>query len=441
MKHRIMIAVLLISCINAFAQDNIKTYSGETKTPKGIKGKLLGSVSKGEVTYSYYELNDEERVKHGKLEFIYFYSINKYSVAGHYKSGKKEGIWTMTEYIDINMLNKKEREYQETDKFIVTYKDDILDGPFKGILKGVVNSSGSLKDGHYIGEIRMEAPDCDGMLIGVFNESGWAHGKWKIERKKGIPVKQEREYYEGFLLKVVESDLASGEKTVLFELPEETVNDIKNTFNIENSTLTVKDKHYKRAQLARSNNDVDSRIVKNKSVSDIFNGIYGQTMSDFITFINGFAQMEYDSDWYRAEERERARLAKEKEAKQEAERQANEQIINEMKQIEKIHQEELAICKSKIGKNHVHIRNIASDKKQNIYYAYIKVYDKMKNDPENEKTENLIKNAEHLIKIQEIVIQLMNNKKTKKVEKIIVDISGLKNLLSFFENDALSLCE
>lgn len=54
----IITAIALLIYLNTFGQSNVKTYSGEMKTPKDILGKLIENINKGQVAYSYYELED-----------------------------------------------------------------------------------------------------------------------------------------------------------------------------------------------------------------------------------------------------------------------------------------------------------------------------------------------------------------------------------------------
>ncbi len=308
MIKKITLVALMLSSINAFTQENIKTYSGDMKIPKDILGKNSLYGRQSVCTYSYYELKDSQRVKHGKFELIYYYNFFKYTVVGQYLDGKKNGVWVSKEY---------DRKNQEKDKFTITYKDDLLNGQFSGVLyeyseKPDIKCSGSFKDGVYIGDIIVETPNSNGVMKGSFNESGWAHGKWSIERKKGIPIKQEREYYEGLLLKAVEIDLSTGEKTILFEFPENSISDIKNSLNVIDSTLIISGVHYKRVQDKCSLNHFDSRLFPNtsggKSVINIFNDIYSPTIKNFIPLVNGFSCIEKDYNWYEAEREEKKKI-------------------------------------------------------------------------------------------------------------------------------------
>jgi len=293
MKSILITTLFSLFSISSFAQHAVKTYTGESNTPNDIY--LLGgftpsNVPKGEISYSYYESEEGRRTKHGKFQFNYTYN-SKYTISGTYQNGNKEGIWTMTKF---NPYSGK-----ELDKITITYKNDFLDGPFNGIVYDVNTSiicSGKMKNNHYIGEIKIETPKSQGVLNAFFNESGWAHGRWTIERKAGIPIKQEQEYFEGFLLKVTELDLSSGEKSVLFELPEVTIEEIKNTFNGDMGTLIISGVEYKRIQDRHTTSGIDSRLFPSvsggKTVPAIFYGIYSPTLKHLIPMKNGFADME-----------------------------------------------------------------------------------------------------------------------------------------------------
>lgn len=451
MKNYTLITfLLLLSCL-LYGQSNLKTYSGEMKPPKDILGKLLLSWNKGKGTYSYYELEDGTRVKHGKFEFVYYYNL-KYSILGQYKNGKKEGTWVMTEY------NSKGKEL---DKFTITYKDDKLNGPYSGILYDViayVKCTGTMKNNHYVGEVTIEIPFSGGTLKGAFNDSGWAHGTWRIERKKNIPLTQEREYYEGFLIKVIENDLSSGEKTVLFEMPVDKVTDLKNTLNTTDSTVIIKEKHYKRIQKTILFDDVDSRLFPyisgGKNVIEIFNGIYSPRINEFIPLVNGFADIKEDLEWYKARRLEAERLAKEKreaeikqreaeakirreaEAKRRKEVEAKEQRIMELNKVirdndktitNKYYSAGKAVSQELFGKF-----GSSTNKKPAIVDAYKIVLKEM-----NDRDTLVMKDV---IDVQNIMLQLID-KKTKNVEKALKNKTDPQEIIIFFKQEAIRLCK
>ena len=431
----IITAIALLICLNTFGQSNVKTYSGEMKTPKDILGKLIKNISKGQGAYSYYELEDGTRVKHGKFQFKYRYNT-PYTVVGQYKNGKKEGVWVMTEY----GYNQKER-----DKFTVTYMDDKLNGAYNGVLfhtHGQMKCSGEMKDNHYIGAVKIETPHSAGVIKGIFNEDGWAHGIWQVERKKGVPLTQEREYYQGFLLKVVETDLASGEKTILFEMPADKVADIKKTFNKSDSTIYIGGERYKRIQNTRPYDDIDSRLFPHtsggKAVAEIFSETYDPTMREFIPLVNGFADMKNDYKWLEArrEQERRAFEAEQAEKRRiEAEKKAEEQRVKEAKlEAEKQLIQERADMVNKVAEKHKEIDNkyYAGLKKAKIYDAYTSVLNKM------DKADLL--SVREIYDIQSIVLDLVN-RKTKYVEKALRDKKDVSEIATFFKTEALALCK
>lgn len=435
MKKQILTFVLIVLTLNMWAQNNIKTYSGDMNTPKDILGKLVHSVKQGQGTYSYYELEDGTRVKHGKFQFKYRYNI-PYTVVGQYKDGKKDGVWIMTEY----GYNQKER-----DKFTVTYRDDKLNGAYNGVLfhlHGQMRCSGEMKDNHYVGAVKIETPHSEGIIKGAFNEDGWAHGIWLVERKKGVPLKQEREYYEGFLLKVIETDLASGEKTILFEMPADKATDIRKTLNSTDSTIYIGGERYKRIQNTRPYDDVDSRLFPNtsggKAVAEIFSEIYDPTMKEFIPLINGFADTEKDYKWLEAK-REQDRLAYEAKQTEEkriaSEKRAEEKRITETKRIEERRAiQECADMVKKVNEKHKVIseKYYSGRKKAQIYNAYTSVLYKM------DKT-NLL-SINDILDIQGIMLNLVNHK-TKDVEKALTEKNNTNEIVIFFKEEALSLCK
>ncbi|WP_099292559.1 hypothetical protein [Butyricimonas sp. Marseille-P3923] len=444
--------LLLLSCL-VYGQSNVKTYSGKMKTPKDILGKLAQASPVGEGTYSYYELDDGTRVKHGKFEFVYYYNF-KYTVLGQYRNGKKEGTWVMTEY---NFDGK------ELDKFTVNYKDDKLNGPYSGILYDVITSiyvkaTGTMKNNHYVGEVTIEIPFSGGTLKGAFNDSGWAHGTWRIERKKNIPLIQVREYYEGFLIKVIETDLSSGEKIVLFEMPIDKVTDLKKNLNTIDSTVIIKEEHYKRVQKTTLSDDINSRLFPyisgGKSVIEVFNGIYSPKINEFIPLVNGFADIKKDLDWYKARRLEAEQLAKEKreaeikqreteakirreaEAERRKEVKAKEQRIMELNKVirdndktitNKYYSAGKAVSQELFGKF-----GSSTNKKPAIVDAYKIVLKKMNN------RDTL--GMKDVIDVQNIMLQLVG-KKTKNVEKALKTKTDSQEIITFFKQEAIRLCK
>ncbi|MDD3945624.1 MAG: hypothetical protein PHS38_13070 [Bacteroidales bacterium] len=418
---KILTVLTLIVCLNAFGQNSLKTYSGEMKTPKDILGERINSADQGQVNYSYFELEDGTRVKHGKFEFNYFNIFYNYSVVGQYIDGKKEGIWIMTTYGDNN---------KELNKVTVTYKEDKLNGPYKAIINGFVDymiCTGEMKDNHYISVATIETPPSSGTVNGTFNQSGWAHGTWQVERKKGIPLKQEREYFEGFLIKVTETDFASGEKTILYEMPVDEASDIRNTFNEKDSTVYIGGERYKRVQGSdpdNSDNYSDCRVFLSgmKTISEIYEDDSEPTMKQFIPLVNGFADLKMDYEWSLAKRQEEARIAKEKETEERAE---FESLFNKVEENDKlIDQEYYSYGKS--------ISNVfgSNFKKPSIYNAYILVIKHM----DINSRSSII----DVLEIQEVMLKLAS-KKTKDVEKVLNSKNDPNDIILFFKTEALSL--
>lgn len=294
-------------------------------------------------------------------------------------------------------------------------------------LHGQMKCSGEMKNNHYIGAVKIETPHSGGTINGTFNEDGWAHGIWQIERKKGIPLTQEREYYEGFLLKVVETDLASGEKTILFEMPADKAADIKKTFNTTDSAIYIGGERYKRIQNIRSYDDIDSRLFPNtsggKAVAEIFSEIYDPTMKEFIPLVNGFADMEKDYKWLEAKQAEEKRIAAEKRAEEKRKH------IEERRKIK-----EYTDMVKKVDEKHKVIseKYYSGRKKPKIYNAYTLVLSKM------DKTDVLSIND--ILGIQGILLDLAN-RKTKDVEKALNEKNDANEIAIFFRTKALSLCK
>lgn len=430
-KVIIITALLLLFCISTFGQNVIKTYTGKMKAPEDIPGDL----DQGKVTYSYYDLQDGQRIKHGQFQFeeesITF--SYKSSVQGAYKDGKKDGVWTF--------IGRSTKTGVELERFTINYKDDLIHGVFIGARNDImfnIECSGVIKNSHHVGEVKIVVlPPSKGILKASFNELGWAHGTWIIERGYGIPAKQEREYYEGILLKVTELDLSTGKKTILFELPEATANAIKNTLNMNDFTLMISGERYK--HIRRSDNNIN--VGFGVSASGMFN-----TYGDIIPMVNGFANIKKDYEWSEAKYKEERRIREEE--KVEEKRVAEE---NRQEEFEKRAEEE-RIAEYKKEKLKALVKTVFSNdrsltalyisqydgglrytiRKSKIYNAYKLVYDKI--------VYRDIESVKNVIEIQEVLKQL-RKKRTRHVEKALEDKQTVAEISKFLKQEALSLCK
>lgn len=465
MKKIFFIAIVFIaSSVVIFAQKTLKTYSGEMTKPTDILGKLIKYGNKtGSGTYEYYELPDGQRVKHGKFEFNYRYN-DYYTVSGTYIDGKKEGVWT---FIERGSSSKK-----IIDNATITYKNDKPNGVFTCEVYGFADAifcSGTMKDGYYIEKISLKTPHSDGTIEGYFNNMGWAHGKWIIKRNKGVPIRQEREYYEGLLLKVTDYDLSNGESIVKFEYSQAEIEEIKNTFNLTDSTFMVAGEQYKRIQANSGVDDIDTKLFPNtsggKTLVNMFNGIYSPKINEFIPLVNGFADKKIDDNWRIARHQEELQKKEEEEYKMKLKMEEEYRQREEKRQIEiQQHRQEvrrLDSLSNAIIRNDQKIESLYSNessvgrillgdfirevKKPDIFYAYKTIYKNLDNNDESKLNE--------MLEVQGIVIQLAN-RKTKEVEKALVDVvkkmppkgyykkhENTEVLDRFFKEEALDLCK
>jgi len=465
MKKIFFIAIVfIVSTVAVFAQKTLKTYSGEMTKPTDILGKLIKYGNKtGSGTYVYYELPDGQRVKHGKFEFNYRYN-DYYTVSGTYIDGKKEGVWT---FIERGSSTKK-----IIDNASITYKDDKPNGSFTCNVYGfldAINCTGTMKNGHYKGQITIKTPHSEGTIKGNFNDDGWAHGEWIIERKKGVPIRQKREYFEGLLLKVINFDLSNGDMTVLYELPQSEIDEIKNTFNHTDTTFFVAGKQYKRAQETSGIDDVKTYLFPNtdgdKSIYNIFNGIYSPKINEFIPLVNGFARKIIDEEWLQAKRQEELHRKEEEEYQRKLKLEEDNRKIEERRQADlQEHQEKIQRLKdlrkivlsndesitSLYSRESSPARLLLGDfinkiKKPDIFNAYKIVYENVDDNDEA--------NLKEMLEIQEIVMQLAD-KKTKEVEKALAGIANemepihpyrknrdTKEFVRFFKEEALDLCK
>ena len=186
--------------------------------------------TKCDAEYSYYERGGQ-RIKHGKFVYRYTgYSGGIYSnwISGAYTDGKKSGQWIFTTgnglYLDLNGNLTSNKQNRPNYYAIVTYKDDILSGPFEMRAQTYrdyydINLKGSIKDNRPSGLLNVEINRLGGIIKieGKFNENGRPDGMWKIDRKSGIQKNQTRTFSDGKLIKVTEFDSSTGETNVLYD--------------------------------------------------------------------------------------------------------------------------------------------------------------------------------------------------------------------------------
>lgn len=239
--------------------------------------------------YSYYERGDQ-RIKHGKFVYRYIgYSGGIYSnwISGAYTDGKKSGQWIFTTgnglYLDLNGNLTSNKQNRPNYYAIVTYKDDILSGPFEMRAQTYrdyydISIKGNIKDNHPSGLLNVEINRLGSVIRieGKFNENGHPDGMWKIDRKTGIQTTQIRTFSDGKLIKVTEFDLSTGETNVLYDNTHATIftNNLNEYKKIEREVPNSKSKTFYKSK--------DGHYFTANQVS-----IFGESIGDV------FRKMEY----------------------------------------------------------------------------------------------------------------------------------------------------
>lgn len=183
--------MLLSFQINAQTQKPIKTYSGPFEDK--------GSFTDGQITYTYYENDDLERVWHGQMQFVkkitYPNSLTlKYNCT--FVDGLKSGPFTLsliTQNVQANATLQG------------NFKNGILDGSLVGTSANtketIVFSNGLVKSYEFIegGNVKFK---------GVFDSKGYYTGTW--ERSDG-KIKNYTYYKSGVIYKWIAKNEQTGD--------------------------------------------------------------------------------------------------------------------------------------------------------------------------------------------------------------------------------------
>lgn len=214
MLKRLLSSLLLALPFLAVAQESIQTYSGEMKMSENIFDFYNYNVNlHGEGRYDYYLDAEGHRVKHGRYSFINAMEkrvspsskesdmLGALSIRGQFENGCKVGEW------HINF---------ETEKYVIHYKDDLLDGDFT--VNKRLNPSFTVKchfkEGHFVGAYEVDA---DWVIRGQFDDDGLADGVWTVVSVEKSPYSHTYVFSHGRYVRSFMYDDSTGEKVELKE--------------------------------------------------------------------------------------------------------------------------------------------------------------------------------------------------------------------------------
>lgn len=203
MKQIIISIVLMTLAVQSCMSQTLKTYSG--------------MYEGGKATYTYYEDENGERVKHGKFSYS---NINKgigvgggmsvsyattISASGNYKDGLKDGKWTYK--------NKTAGGGVVFSDFsaIVNYMD--------GHMEGTLTNKGTtfqMKNNRITGQVRKvkKTQNEDWTMSGQFDEDGFPDGTWtKNYKSYGNLYVDIEKYVHGILVAKQTKNESTGEIT------------------------------------------------------------------------------------------------------------------------------------------------------------------------------------------------------------------------------------
>jgi len=268
MKNIFLFQVSMLICIQASAQQALKTYTGNYKM----------GLNEGTATYTYIEKNGE-RIMDGNFSFNC--PADNFTLSGKYSQGKKTGVWTrkqtFSRYNGMAVVKSELRwdrvsesvPLKETvDNITETYKDDKNDG-IRTKIRTVKNSWGypapggssaityTMKQTYKsniliaLDCIKKEKEQKTMSMLGSYKD-GYADGKWIFEDKKTFATYI---FNKGGLLEYDVKEAGTGKILVSEKMNPDTTlakeyfSDAPNQFNVihggyaselEDAKLTVK---------------------------------------------------------------------------------------------------------------------------------------------------------------------------------------------------------
>lgn len=219
MKRFLALMLLFVLGTSMTSAQSTKKYDGPMKLPWDLYMFMRFDPRSFETngSYSYYENADEDRIKHGDFLFTYTAKNFNREMRGHYTDGKKTGAWTIK---DIKTATKT--NYAKHMDVAFAFKDDYLDGPFKGTFHNGHEEyviSFTFKKGRIVDPFHIKVTDDweEGLsweIDGSVDENGLPTGIWVLKQKGGIEITQKRLYMKGALVYIQEQDASSGSKTL-----------------------------------------------------------------------------------------------------------------------------------------------------------------------------------------------------------------------------------
>ena len=207
MKRIIISTLLILLTVQVSIGQTLKTYSGLYKN--------------GKATYTYYEDENGERVKHGKFTYnkvdkgigvgvgvgggMNISYATTISASGNYKNGVKDGTWTYK--------NKTAGESITFADFsaVINYAD--------GRMEGTLNNAGiifQMRNNRITGQVKKikKTRNEDWTLTGQFDEEGFPDGTWtKNYKSYGNLYEDTEKYVHGLLVAKQTKNESTGEIT------------------------------------------------------------------------------------------------------------------------------------------------------------------------------------------------------------------------------------
>ena len=203
MKQIIIPTVLMMLTVHASVGQTLKTYSGLYKN--------------GKATYTYYEDENGERVKHGKFTYnkvdkgigvgggMNISYATTISASGNYKNGVKDGTWTYKNKTAGGGITFADFSA------VINYAD--------GRMEGTLNNAGTIfqmRNNRITGQVKKvtKTRNEDWTLTGQFDEEGFPDGTWtKNYKSYGNLYEDTEKYVHGLLVAKQTKNESTGEIT------------------------------------------------------------------------------------------------------------------------------------------------------------------------------------------------------------------------------------
>ena len=219
---RICTMLLLISLgVSSLFAQTTKNYDGPMRIPSDLYFLKDFDPRSFDIkgSYSYYENEDEDRIKHGDFTIVFVAKNFNREVKGKYEHGKKTGTWTVKDIktgVNTNYLKHME--------LTLNFIDDYLDGPLFGVIHNGTSAytiECTFSKGRLVGKYHLNIADEweEGITYevdGAFGDDGMPVGIWVLKQKGSIEITQKRLYLNGALVYIQEQDYSTGSKTLPF---------------------------------------------------------------------------------------------------------------------------------------------------------------------------------------------------------------------------------